>query len=327
MRCSSWLVLFAVSAFACGGSTDVDLPGDNPGDNPGDAVEDLDSDGDGLTDQEEAELGTDASKADSDDDGLTDSEEVEEGTNPLAADTDADGLSDFDEIELGTDPTVEDSDADGLLDGEEVTLGTDPLLADSDGDSFDDGVEVTETSDPLNKFDWPAGMGWPDFSADAPTGARGYDVGDILENFTVTDANGDTLSLDQFSGMVRMLDYSAGWCGPCRAAAAGAEAEYQKLKGDGFMMMHIMVDGYTRGSGADSTFLTEWTNAYGLTFPVVSENSQNTRYYLQQAGLYRGGIPFFLLIDRDGSIDSAFTGQAASAAARAEAMVAENPAE
>jgi len=43
----------------------------------------LDSDGDGLTDAEEAELGTDPLLEDSDGDGFTDGEEVEVGTGPL----------------------------------------------------------------------------------------------------------------------------------------------------------------------------------------------------------------------------------------------------
>lgn len=45
-----------------------------------------DSDGDGLTDSEEAELGTDSSNADSDGDGLSDFEEVEANTDPNDAD-------------------------------------------------------------------------------------------------------------------------------------------------------------------------------------------------------------------------------------------------
>jgi len=53
-----------------------------------------DSDGDGLTDDEEAKLGTDPFKADTDGDGLTDFEEVRTyKTDPLNPDTDFDGLS------------------------------------------------------------------------------------------------------------------------------------------------------------------------------------------------------------------------------------------
>jgi hypothetical protein len=47
-------------------------------------------------------------QVDSDGDGLTDIREWQLGTNPLNADSDGDGVSDFDEIKNGTDPLVKD---------------------------------------------------------------------------------------------------------------------------------------------------------------------------------------------------------------------------
>ena len=112
-----------------------------------------DADGDGLTDCEEAELGTNPGDADTDDDGLTDGEEVnDEGTDPLNPDSDGDGLEDGEEVlNHGTDPLDSDSDDDGLTDGDEVeTYGTDPLNPDSDGDGLSDGDEVELGTDPLD---------------------------------------------------------------------------------------------------------------------------------------------------------------------------------
>jgi len=65
---------------------------------------------------------------DKDGDGLTDDEERELGTNPYETDTDGDGLSDYDEIHFyGTDPLNPDTDGDGYSDGYEIIYGTDPL--------------------------------------------------------------------------------------------------------------------------------------------------------------------------------------------------------
>lgn len=65
----------------------------------------LDSDLDGLTDEEEVALGTNANNPDSDLDGLTDREEVMVyNTNPLAADTDSDGYADGEEVKNGFNP-------------------------------------------------------------------------------------------------------------------------------------------------------------------------------------------------------------------------------
>jgi hypothetical protein len=111
-----------------------------------------DSDGDGLTDSEENELGTDPFNPDTDGDELWDGREVNElGTDPLNTDTDGDALSDGDEVlRRSTDPLNPDTDGDGLLDGDEVRRGTDPLNPDTDRDGLNDGSEVEIGTDPLN---------------------------------------------------------------------------------------------------------------------------------------------------------------------------------
>jgi hypothetical protein len=70
--------------------------------------ESLDLDGDGLTSAEEADLGTDETKADTDGDGLSDSEEVSlYFTDPLNPDTDGDTYLDGSEVENGYNPKGE----------------------------------------------------------------------------------------------------------------------------------------------------------------------------------------------------------------------------
>ncbi len=63
-----------------------------------------DSDGDGLSNDGEAELGSDPDDPDTDDDGLIDGEEVFLGTDPTNPDTDGDGFTDLDEEQTGTSP-------------------------------------------------------------------------------------------------------------------------------------------------------------------------------------------------------------------------------
>ncbi|MEM6483985.1 MAG: Ig-like domain-containing protein [Pseudomonadota bacterium] len=68
---------------------------------------------------------------DDDNDGLSDEREAELGTNPLGTDTDLDGLRDNVELEVGTNPVVSDTDGDGFADGDEIDADTDPLDASS----------------------------------------------------------------------------------------------------------------------------------------------------------------------------------------------------
>jgi hypothetical protein len=64
-----------------------------------------DTDGDGLTDAEETELGTDRNLTDTDGDGLFDREEVRVyKTNPIQFDTDGDGYGDGQEVQGGYSP-------------------------------------------------------------------------------------------------------------------------------------------------------------------------------------------------------------------------------
>lgn len=65
----------------------------------------LDSDGDGLTDEDEAGLGTEPLTADTDGDGLLDNEEVRiYKSDPLNSDTDDDSFKDGDEVKAGYNP-------------------------------------------------------------------------------------------------------------------------------------------------------------------------------------------------------------------------------
>jgi Bacterial TSP3 repeat len=100
----------------------------------------LDTDGDGLSDDQELIIGTQVNNQDSDADGLTDGQEVNiHGTNPLSPDSDSDGVSDALEINLGTNPNLSDSDAD------------------TDGDGFSNLDEVSSGTDPRNRYSYPGG--------------------------------------------------------------------------------------------------------------------------------------------------------------------------
>ncbi|MCR5059264.1 MAG: cellulose binding domain-containing protein [Clostridiales bacterium] len=123
----------------------------------------IDSDGDGIPDYYELQMGTDPDSDDSDDDGISDSIEWLLGMDLLSDDSDGDGILDsqededgdgltlLEEIEYGTDPFSEDSDDDTLSDYDEINIyHTNPLNPDTDDDGLDDNEEIKIGSDPLN---------------------------------------------------------------------------------------------------------------------------------------------------------------------------------
>jgi hypothetical protein len=146
----------------------------------------------------------DCSDVDSDGDGLTDAEELELGTDPEVADTDGDGLSDGVEVAGpglcvdGTNPLVPDSDGDGLTDGQEVTgftlrqkvrtlagtrtigrVSTNPCVKDTDGDGLTDRQEVRGFT--IKQRYWVKGK-------------KPRVIGTMVTNPLVKDTDNDTLT-------------------------------------------------------------------------------------------------------------------------------------
>jgi hypothetical protein len=129
---------------------------------PNDRVEACDTDGDGITDGEEREIGTDPNNADSDGDGVPDGAEL------YGTDTDGDGIDDA---------LDSDSDGDGIADEDEV--GPDPL---NPVDSDEDGIPDVRDTDSDND-----GVADRDENADDPDG-------DGIPNYLDEDSNNDGLS-------------------------------------------------------------------------------------------------------------------------------------
>ncbi|QQR55204.1 hypothetical protein IPG41_01420 [Candidatus Peregrinibacteria bacterium] len=135
-----------------------------------------DNDGDGLTNGEEIQYGSNPLVTDTDEDGEDDIHEIfVKGTDPAHYDSDHDGLADtldaepqnfntfenrVSEEEISAHVTEEgistplgmtDSDEDGLADLFELYLSTDPLQKDSDDDGLSDGDEWTQYGTDPNK--------------------------------------------------------------------------------------------------------------------------------------------------------------------------------
>jgi hypothetical protein len=87
-----------------------------------------------------ATIASDPLLFDTDGDGLSDGLEFQLGLSPILTDSDGDGVSD----------SLEDMDGDSLTTLEELGLGTDPGDPDTDGDGVGDGVEMTGATDPLD---------------------------------------------------------------------------------------------------------------------------------------------------------------------------------
>jgi hypothetical protein len=137
-----------------------------------------------------------AAPVDTDQDGLTDDQEADLGTDPGVYDSDADGVSDGGEVNAGTDPLNPDTDGDGYTDKEELDVNADPL----------DPASLPTTAEPnsitILAYTCPAGFEGKDLFENCTTPAAGVDFTASLDasEFGVTQATAADGSVT-FSGL------------------------------------------------------------------------------------------------------------------------------
>lgn len=122
-------------------------------------------------------------------------------------------------------------------------------------------------------------------------GAQAYD-------FEYVDPDGENVKLSDFRGKLVLVDFWASWCGPCRQEMKSLLPIYNELKGDDLEFISVSLDKREKDwrkmlEEEKLPWVMLW-NKEGFTIG----NEPNT---IQKAyGFY--GIPFIVLIDKDGRI-------------------------
>lgn len=177
------LASLLVVTFAFQNCARIKYAGDDQGSGAAGLAAPVDTDSDGLSDDEDTLGGTLPNNPDTDGDGLPDGAEVNTyRTDPLDPDTDNGGVNDGAEVANGKDPLIPaddsagtdgavdpDPDDDGLTNTEEEAINTDPDDEDSDNDGLSDGDEVNSTHT---------------IPVDSDTDDGGVNDGDEIENGT-----------------------------------------------------------------------------------------------------------------------------------------------
>ncbi|MDA3903764.1 MAG: TlpA disulfide reductase family protein [Desulfuromusa sp.] len=116
-------------------------------------------------------------------------------------------------------------------------------------------------------------------------------VGKVAPDFTLTDMQGQQVSISQFRGKVVILNFWATWCPPCREEMPSMEKLYRDHQDQGLVMLAVNVE--ENGKGLVSKFLQK--TPYSFPILLDSENTAQNAY-----GVFR--LPESFIIDRNGIV-------------------------
>jgi thiol-disulfide isomerase/thioredoxin len=110
------------------------------------------------------------------------------------------------------------------------------------------------------------------------------------ELMSLTDLDGNPVSLEDYRGSVALVNLWATWCPPCRAEMPALDAFYQKYKRDGFVLLAI-------DQGEDRATIAPFIAEKGLTFPVWLDSTSEAGSKFDTDAL-----PSSYVLDRDGRV-------------------------
>jgi len=143
----------------------------------------------------------------------------------------------------------------------------------------------------------------------------------LAPNFSVTDLNGNVVSLADLKGKTVVLDFWATWCGPCKASLPAMQLIVNKFKKNEnvkFLFIHTWEKGPDAKEAAAGYFAE---NGYDLPlFMDLKDPITNTNKAVSSLGIQ--GIPAKFVIDKNGFTRFETMGGGASTEAEVQELTA-----
>ncbi|MFC1991764.1 TlpA family protein disulfide reductase [Chloroflexota bacterium] len=123
------------------------------------------------------------------------------------------------------------------------------------------------------------------------TATVGLTKGTLAPDFTLTDLDGNQVSLSDFRGKTVFLNFWATWCPPCRAEMPEMESVYQEYKDKEVVIIGVdiqeteeTVRQFVQEGGYSWTFLLDTSGTVAADYEVVAIP---TSLFLDKEGIIR----------------------------------------
>ena len=128
-------------------------------------------------------------------------------------------------------------------------------------------------------------------SGDQQEATVGVSVGQVAPDFTLTDLEGNEVTLSQYRGKVVFINFWATWCPPCRAEMPEIEAIYQEYKDKDVVVIGVdireveeEVRQYVQAGGYSWTFVLDTSGVVTADYKIVAIP---TSFFLDTEGVIR----------------------------------------
>jgi thiol-disulfide isomerase/thioredoxin len=111
----------------------------------------------------------------------------------------------------------------------------------------------------------------------------------------LTDFDGQPIALSELKGKVVVLNFWATWCAPCRIEIPRLEEGHKKYGSRGVAFIGATVE-----DEADS--VRDVAKADGITYTVAMAGKEKGIALLQALGNKVAGLPFTVVLDRQGNV-------------------------
>ncbi|NMM27065.1 MAG: TlpA family protein disulfide reductase [Glaciimonas sp.] len=133
----------------------------------------------------------------------------------------------------------------------------------------------------------------------APEAAQGSAVEDLLAQ-TLPDAHGQPKNLSAWRGRPMVINFWATWCAPCVEEMPELSALQTEISPRGIQILGIGID--------SAVNIAVFANKYQITYPLFAAGASATAL-ARAFGNQVGGLPFTVLIGRDGEVKKTYLGR------------------